>query len=228
MGQVRRRWTFVLAIGVSLCACKSERTVYDEYGHVVNTELPSGQERDFADYMEKEFNASFSEKKNAQGVPQAVSNKVSSFQSKLDDSKRIDKEYVTSSYVGGGESALSGRSYAESGKSFGSKRSYAGGDKRLDRDLNPAFATASKGIFGADDMYAEATEQASLSGRKSSMGGEYYIKKSPYFSRDSESGYIETRRGKTPPPPVISSDEYMGRTIEETRTLLGRDDFSKD
>lgn len=218
-----RKWSILLLAGLCMVACKSERTVYDEYGQVVAQKPAHGRERDFADYMEEKFNSSFSEKKNDQGVPQAVSNRVSSFQSKLNDSKRIDKEYVTSSYAGAGDSALSGKSYAESDKSYGANRRYVGSDKRLDRDLNPAFATDSKGIYGRDDIYAGAAEQAAISGKKSTMEGSYYTKESPYFSRSSESGYIETRKDRTPPPPVYSSDEYMGRTIEETRTLIGRD-----
>lgn len=200
-----------------------ERTVYDESGRVVQEGPRAGGQRDFADYMEEKFNSSFSEKKNEQGVPQAVSNKVSSFQSKLDEAKRIDKEYVTSSFAGTGESALSGKEFSGSGRSFDTKKEYIDSGRRLNRDLNPAFATSSKGIYGKDDEFFSAREKSALSGAKSSMGGEYDTGESPYFSRSSENGYIETRRENTPPPPVYSSEEYMGRTIEETRTLLGRD-----
>ena len=206
-----------------LSACTSQRTVYDENGNVVQDKPKTGVERDFADYMEEKFNSSFSEKKNEQGVPQAVSNKVSSFQSKLDEAKRIDKEFVTSSFAGTGESALSGKEFSGSGRSFDTKKEYIDSGRRLNRDLNPAFATSSKGIYGKDDEFFSAREKSALSGARSSMGGEYDTGESPYFSRSSESGYIETRRENTPPPPVYSSEEYMGRTIEETRTLLGRD-----
>ncbi len=219
-----RRLLAVGLAGLILGACTSQRTVYDEYGNVVSDKPQAGRERDFADYMEEKFNSSFSEKKNEQGVPQAVSNKVSSFQSKLDDSKRIEKEYATSPFAGASESALSGKEFVGSRRSFDTKKEYMDSGRRLDRELNPAFATDSKGVYGRDDAYARAGERSTFSDAKSQMVGEFYTKESPYYSRDTKSGYVETQRDKTPPMPVYSSDEYMGRTIEETRTLIGRDD----
>lgn len=221
----------LLTVGLawlSLGACTSQRTVYDEYGNVVQDKPKTGVERDFEDYMEEKFNSSFSEKKNDQGVPQAVSNKVSSFQSKLDDSKRLDKEYVTSSFAGARESALNGREYVGGRRSYGAKKEYAGAGRQIDRDLNPAFTTDSKGIYGTNDTYAGAREQSAFSGVPSNVNGEFYTEESPYFSRDTKSGYVEVQRDKTPQMPVYKSDEYMGRTIEETRTLLGRDKPSSD
>ncbi len=225
---MRKLLTVALASLSLLGACTTQRTVYDEYGKEVQGGPHEGSVRDFDEYMEEKFNSSFSEKKNGQGVPQAVSNKVSSFQSRLDESKRIDKEYVTSSFSGTGESALSGKQYAGSGRFFGTKKEYAGAEGRLTRELNPAFATHSKGIYGTDAIYTGANEQSALSGAKSDMDGEFYTKENSIYSRDTKSGYVETRREKTLPTPVYSSHEYMGRTIEETRTLLGRDKPSED
>lgn len=205
-----------------LSACASVRTVYDEQGNVVKEH--EGGERDFADYMEEKFTSSFTEKKNEQGIPQAVSDKVSSFQSKLDQAERIDKTYLTGDYAGVGESSWGGKSYADADKTFAKDGRYQAEGKRLDRHLHPAFATGSRGIYGEDDIYADAREQASVSGKKSTMGGEFYTKESPYYSREEESGYIETRRNNTPPPRVYSKAEYAGKTIDEVRTMLGRDD----
>ncbi len=217
------RWQLT-AVGVLclLSACATVRTVYDEQGNVVKEH--DGGERDFADYMEEKFNSSFSEKKTEQGIPQAVSNKVSSFQSKLDNSERIDKAFVTGDYAGVGESSLGGRSYSGADKSYSMSGRYSSEEKRLDRQLHPAFATGSRGIYGEDDVYADAREQAAVSGKKSGMEGEFYTKETPYYSRSEESGYIETRRDNTPPPRVYSKDEYMGKTIDDVRTMLGRDD----
>ncbi len=218
-----RRQLTVLGMLCLLSACASVRTVYDEQGRVVKESESKGGERDFADYMEEKSNASFSEKKNEQGIPQAVSDKVSSFQSKLDESRRIDKTYLTGEYAGTSENSLRDKRFSGADKSYDTSGRFYDEGRHLDRELNPAFAREGHGIYGGDDEYAGAQERSELAGKKSSMGGEYYTKENPYYSRSDESGYFETRRDDTPPPPVYSRDEYVGKTIDEVRSLLGRD-----
>lgn len=207
-----------------LCACESVRTVYDESGKPIKQQESQGGEKDFSSYMEDKFNSSFSEKKNDQGVPQTFSNKVSSYQSKLDDSKRLDKEYLTRSYGESARQTPGSMSFAgASGKAYEADKAYPGlMGASISKDLHPAFASSSRGIYGTGDSYAGDRSRSSMEGRDSSIGGSYYTKES-FYSRDMTSGYFETRKHRTPPPRVITRDEYYRKTIEETRTLLGRD-----
>ena len=224
MRRVRKR-LFSLLLSVLLCACESERTVYDEYGNVVDEAKQStGGERDFSEYMEEKFDSSFTEKKNAQGVPQTVSNRVSPYQSDLDASKRLDKSYMTKEFSGTSKSSMQDMKFSGSGQAFDAKKAYPGAmGAQIDKDLHPDFAGADKGVYGADDLSPDAGKRSAMQGEQSTMGGEFPTSPS-FYSRDTKSGYVESRMSNTPPPPVYSRDEYSRKTIRETRTMLGRDD----
>ena len=207
---------------VALCACESVRTVYDEGGNVVPQEEASGGgEKDFTSHLEAQFNSSFSEKKTEDGVPQSVSNKVSSFQSKLDAARRMDQEYGTGTYAGAARESVYTMSFSGSGKTYSTKDAYSGGmGKRIEKDLHPAFAEPSRGVVGSEDMFS--TSRSAVEGSRSNIGGSYPTHDSVYSHEDT-SGYVETRRDNTPMPRVMSRDEYYRKTIQQTRTMLGRD-----
>lgn len=222
MREMRIQCAVMLAM--FLCACESERTVYDEYGNVVDTKAKSGGERDFSEYMEEKFNTSFSEKKNDQGVPQAVSNRVSSYQAKLDESKRLDKTYMTGEYGGTMGSPMQGMNFSDSGKAFDTGRAYSDAEgKRISKELHPDFATETKGVYGVGDISVDAGKRSVHQGEVSSMTGEFPTNPS-HYSRSTQSGYFESRRDHTPPPPVYTRDEYTRKTIRDTRSMLGRDE----
>lgn len=205
-----------------LCACESVRTVYDEFGNEVKES--QGGEKDLSTHMEEKFNSSFSEKKNAQGVPVSVSNRVSSFQKELDGSSRVDKKFYTKQYDGASTNDTYSMTFAGAGKKYGVKEAYTGNmGERIDKELHPAFATSNKGIHGSGDAYAGAGSRYGQEGKSSSSAGKNYNTNDSYYSHDMESGYIESRRNNTPPPRVMSRDEYYRKSIQDTRTMLGRD-----
>lgn len=213
---------------VLLSACESVRTVYDEYGEVVDPNAPSGGEGDISSRLEKQFSSSFSEKKNDKGVPQAVSNRVSRYQQDLDASSRMDKEYGTRSYPGSKDEVYT-VSFSDSKKTYSTADAYSGAmGKAIDKDLHPAFATASRGVYGTDDSYVGGDSEAYQNGIRSAMDAKKFSTDESYYSREMTSGYVETRRDNTPPPRVITRDQYYRKTIEQTRTLLGRDKETED
>ena len=218
------RYGILPGLALLLCACQTVRTVYDEYGNEVKETQGGGGEKDLSTHMEERFNASFSEKKNAQGVPQAVSNRVSAFQKDLKDAS-LNKEYFTKNYDGSGANEMSSMSFSGSDKRFsGAKEAYSGAMRdRIEKELHPAFASGSKGIYATDDAFAGSNSRYARESTPSSMDGKSYGTQESYYSRDMESGYIETRRESMPDPRVMTKDEYYRKSIQETRTMLGRD-----
>ena len=105
-----------------LGACTPVRTVYDKYGEEVK-ESDGATQSDLNSRFEKEFESAFMEKKGKDGVPQTSSNRVSSFQKQLDESRKIQDEYHTKSY--GAIRENDSRSVIYSG---------AGADSRYSRD----------------------------------------------------------------------------------------------
>lgn len=211
-----------------LCACETVRTVYDEAGNEVKPSS-SGGETDLTSHFEKEFASSFSEKKNDQGVPQATSGKVSRYQKDLDSSSRLDKQFSTGSYAGATRDEVHTMSFSGAGKTYNVKEAYSGAmGSAIERDLHPAFATGSRGIYGTEDSYAGDEVRSALEGMKSRMNGQEYVTHSGRYSREDSSGYVESRRDNTPPPRIISRDEYYRKTVRETRALLGRDEEKQD
>ena len=215
-----------ILFSLGLTACQTERTFYDEFGRVVpQDKKKSGGERSFESYLEENYDKNVQEKKTESGVPQTYSTKVSSFQSKLDDAKRLDKTYFTGEYSGAGKESSARKEYAGSGTSAYADHRYAGEarEKRIDRELHPAFASGSRGIYATEDEYAGRKDAPAISGKESGMEGEFPTGETAVFSRDERSGYFETRSENTPQPPIYTRDEYYGKTIQDTRALLGRD-----
>lgn len=209
-----------------LCACESVRTVYDEFGNVVKEPEggSGGGEKDLAAHMEEKWNNSFSEKKNAQGIPQAVSNRVSSFQKELDSASGTDKEFMTKRYDGASTNDVYSMNFAGADKRYGVKEAYTGGmGERIERELHPAFAGASKGIYSTGDSYSGSSSRYGREGENSAANGNRYLTNESYYNREMESGYFESRRESMPEPRVMSRGEYYQKSIEETRTMLGRD-----
>lgn len=208
-----------------LCACEHERTVFDEFGNEVKPEDQMGGEKDLSSHMEAKFNAAFSEKKNAQGIPVAVSNRVSSFQKDLDGSSRASKEFSTKRYNGADSKDVYSMRFAGAGKQYDVKEAYSGGQgDRIDKELHPAFASESKGIYGTDDAYSGSGARYGREGVGNVNNGKKYDTEESYYSHEMESGYIESRRNNTPPPRVITRDEYYRKSIQDTRAILGRAD----
>lgn len=211
-----------LLVCLLLCSCQTVRTVYDENGHVVDPDAPGG-EKDLYEHLNKQFNDSFSTKKGEDGIPITSSNKVSSYQRKRDESGRLDKEFSTSEYAGGRE-AYSTMRFSDQGKVYSTKEAYTGDfGKRMEKELHPDFVKSSRGLYSTDATYTGSNLRSPLQDRKSADKDTVFPTSAAPFSRESTSGYVETRRDLTPPPRVYTRDEYYGKSIEETRALLGRD-----
>ncbi len=209
----------------TLCACESVRTVYDANGKVV-TEHEGARERSLNDYFEEEFDSNFSEKQNAHGVPEATSKKVSSYQKDIDAARREDKEFTTGTFNPGGSGNYNGVQYSGAGKKFDSSKRFEGfsGDSQFHTDMRPAFMSENKGI--SRTAYTGHTSGDRYSGENSHSDARSHIyatHNNSSISTSTTSGYIETRREKWGKPTIINKGEYYKRTIEETRSLLGRD-----
>lgn len=222
VGGVRVLKVQMLLLVLLLSACETVRTVYDDNGNVVDADAEPKGERDISDLMEKEFNSSFSVQKTKDGVPLTVSNKVSRYQSDLDAARQTDKEYAAGSYSG--RSEFSTMSFAGAGKVFSAQDAYSGGvGKQIEKDLHPDFAKPSRGIYGTDDAFAQREVRAAIEGYRSASARREFSAGESAYSRDTTSGYIETRRDNTPPPRIMTRDQYYRKTVEQTRTMLGRD-----
>lgn len=212
-----------LLMGVLVVSCQSVRTVYDENGQVVKDDEPGG-EKDLMSHFESQFNASFSESRTKDGVPQATSSKRSRFQKDIDEARRGDKEYITGAF-GGVERKDSLRTISFSGadKDFAGGKSYTGlKTSPISRDLRPDFMNESHGISHSDS-FMDHSSRSQAEGAVADGAGRIYSTDASEYQTSQESGYIESRRTRTPEPRIMDYRDYYRKTIEETRTMLGRD-----
>ena len=210
----------------ALASCKSVRTVYDENGRQVK-EHDGARERSLNDYFDEEFDANFSEKRNADGVPEATSKKVSRFQKDIDAARRDDKEYATGTYTAGGSSSYSGKRFSESTTQFSGSKRFDGYSKEsaYNSDLRPAFMSEGKGLSRTDNVYGaiSSSNRYDAEGNNYDARGKIYATHNNDISTSDTSGYFESRKEKWGKPTIINKGEYYKRTVEETRGLLGRD-----
>ncbi|MBQ3526649.1 MAG: hypothetical protein IJA63_10275 [Akkermansia sp.] len=210
---------------LALASCKSVRTVYDENGKVV-TETDGARQRSLNDYFTDEFDSRFSEKKNKDGVPEAASAKVSRYQKDIDAARRNDKTYTTDTYNPGGASSYAGKAYA-AGRSDVKDKRYSGthGSSAFSRDMRPDFMNEGRGISRTDNPYQGPHFDSRYGGEgatNNARDSRYTTSRSSVSTSDSNN-YVEGRRNKYGKPRIIGKDDYYRRTIEDTRTMLGRD-----
>ncbi len=200
-----------------LAACKSERTVYDDTGNVVK-ERKAGE---FSS-LEDRFAGGFDAKKNEQGIVEAESRKVSSFQGKLDASRSQEDSYQGKSFGGGSnESSFGGKGYSGATARFAGSKEYKDSSKSAySTDDIPDFMKAGKGITKTE--YKDNTRDLVDQGKTYNVG-EAYEKEMSRTNRDDESSYFESHRDSSPAPPIYSKSEYSRKTLQDTRSLLKRD-----
>ncbi len=200
-----------------LLSCSSKRKVYDDLGFEVKGRAP-GQETS----LEQRFASSFDEKRNKDGVPVAHSRKVSPFQKKLDDARRLDNEVERKSFDTGIASGLASKRFDTGDKTAPFNKRFEGSKKSaFTKDQIPDFLKEGKGITQSEHQIER--KDSSMQGKiVDGFHGEFATHGSR-FSREDQSSYIESRRYNTPAPVIYSKDEYARKTIEETRSLLGRD-----
>ncbi len=200
-----------------LVACQYERTVYDSSGNVVK-ERQAGENSS----LEERFAGGFDAKKNEYGIVEADSRKVSSFQGKLDESRA--KSVSDQGKEFGGTKDASGwrdKSYGDATARFAGSKAYKDSTKSAySTDDIPAFMKGGKGI--EKEEYA-GSKLALDAKDKTYDVGEAYAKKMSRTTRDDESQYFESRRDSAPSPKIYTKGEYTRKTLEDTRSMLRRD-----
>ncbi len=215
---------FLLALSL-LQGCKSVRTVYDENGREVKESVP-GQEKDLESYFNEEFASSFSEKKNKEGVPETTSAKVSRFQKDLDAARRSEKRFHTTAFSGIHDNDARAHSFDGSNKSFDANKAYEGTfSSNIDTQLRPAFMKEGKGLVRSESVYGgiSPTDRSPMEGADAAISGRPYATHASNISTSDRSGYFESRKERFGKPHIINYRQYYKKSIEETRTLLGRD-----
>ena len=215
-----------------LCACTPVRTVYDRDGQEVK-ESEGATQSDLNSRFEKEFESAFMEKKGQDGVPQTSSNRVSSFQRQLDESRKIQDEYHTKTY--GAVRENDSRSVIYSGASSASR--YSGDSDRREKerkmaygsDMRPDFMNPTHGISHSSRYGVDSSNRSSMDGvaGPAYRDSAYGTSSSDYSTEDSN-WYVEGRRDKTPQPTITNFRDYYRQSIKSTRELLGRDKKAED
>lgn len=207
-----------------LGACKSERTVYDQYGNVVKESQP-GQEKDIYSVMEERFDAAFSEKKNKDGVPESTSARVSRYQKDIDNARSEGKTFYTKSFNGVSESSLREKAFAESGKSFGgSKPLDISKNSSYSRDLRPDFMNGSHGIAHKDYAGEHANKRSGAESKSFDAAGRQVVTQPSQYKPHTPSGYVQSREARREQPPIYDHRDQGKKNIEDTRRLMGRDE----
>ncbi len=212
------------AIALLVTACGSVRTVYDENGQVVTDDGSDGaKESDIFSAFEKRFDESFSEKKNAQGVPEARSRRVSSFQKELDSSRDAGMAYMTKAF--GGTKEFSGRSSYGGTKVYDGRKEYEGGSAQssITKDMKPDFMNRNRGLAHEDYQGDGLDRRDRAEGVYTDDHDASYTTRTSSYRRDEESGYFESRRDRTPAPPIRDHRSQQTKDIMNIRNILGRD-----
>lgn len=216
--------SFLLCL-LCLSGCETVRTVYDENGQEVQEKDQEG-EKDLQSYFESQFESSFAEKKNKDGVPVSTSAKVSRYQKDLDQAQRMDQGFPTGSFGGVYANPARDVSFVGADKSLSKEKRYEGVyDSSLNEKLRPAFMDEGKGLVSTKDRFEgwDASMRSSLDGENSTYGGKSYSTHASGISTDEQNSYVEGRRNRFGKPRIMNYRDYYRKTIEETRTMLGRD-----
>lgn len=217
--------TTTLAALLCSTACTTVRTVYDSQGNEVKDDEPGG-EKDLMSTFEKRFDASFTEKKTKDGVPITTSGKVSSFQRELDDARKIDKTFATSSFDTGKRLDLRDEGFAGSSRRFSTGK--AGIEKTTNTmystDLRPDFMNETHGISHAKRYSADAGDRSALEGiTLDERNRTHYLTDDEPYTTSQENDYVQRRRNKTKQPDIIDYRDYYRQQRQGIRSLLGRD-----
>lgn len=219
-----KRFLPLFALLSLLPSCTSVRTVYDEYGNPVEESQP-GQEKDIYQVMDSRFNASFSERRNKDGVPETASSRVSSYQRDIDAARAGGQTtYHTNSYNGFNRTSdIRSQSYAGTGRApIDRNQAYQTGSSAYSRDLRPDFLNESHGLAHSD--YSGPMGRSSMEGRASDAQGRSYATHASQYRAHTPSGYAQSRQSKTPQPAIIDHRDQNNPNVDRTRHLLGRDE----
>lgn len=213
-----------LTLTLCMMSCRSERTVYDQYGNVVKESVP-GEEKDIYTVMEERFDAAFSEKKNKDGVPETASSRVSRYQRDIDNARTGGKQFLTKAFTASSESGIRDKVYGESGKDFGGRKTFAGiKNDTYSRDLRPDFLNENRGLAHKDYMGSHIGKRSGWENRASADSGERYYAPLSQYNGHERSTYIQSRESRREQPLIYDHQNQGTKSIEDTRRLLGRDE----
>ncbi len=204
---------------LSLSSCETQRRYFDA----------SGKEIDAPDYSPKSsslqdrFTNTFTMKKTADGIPMAVGNKVSSFQSDIDAARSTSKDGLDrKSFDGVREFDGKGRGTDWADRRVTKEEFSDAGKEAYSREMKPDFLNDKtspfrdkKTSFASNRSNFEGESMQTSRAREEGRGGSY--------SRDESSHYFEEQRENSPEVRIMSRDEYTHMTLEESRVLMGRD-----
>ncbi len=209
----------------SLCllSCESQRTYYDAAGNPID----APDDKPKSSSLEERFTSSFTMKKNKDGVPMAVSKKVSGFQEKINNAREGGNESIErKSYDGvhaftGAESRSDWRS-----KTVEKKRYQSDAQSPYSREMTPDFLKDGRGLVARKDANLSSSRSrydGFVSTSDTDTMGSQEATRSPYSTSD-RSGYFVKQQDQAQAPKIIHRDDYIRMTIEESRAMLGRDE----
>ncbi len=212
------RLSFLLTM-LCFASCETQRHYFDGEGN----EIAPPDDSPKSSSLEERFTSTFTMKKNEEGVPVATSNKVSAFQSKL-QSARTDESssFERKDYEGVREFEGAGLRDAWGEKRV-DRREFAGQDKEAySREMQPDFLKNGSGIISRRDADYSAS-RSEYEGDFREMDRFSDEGKTGQYAQGDRSQYFDERQQNTPEIKVVSRDEYLRMTIEESRTMMGRD-----
>lgn len=213
-----------LTLAALLCGagCTPVRTVYDDQGNVVSNDK-SGGEKDLMSVYEKKFNSNFKVKKNSDGVPQTVSNKMSHFQRDIDNARNSKSQFSTKNFKVSRNSDFRSTRFDDSRKNFDtSGETFSRSNtSRFAARRKPDFMNDSHGISHSDH-YLDGDSRSRMEGQRMKTSRYRNTEGTP-FQRTEASNYFESRRNKTEQPKIIDHQDTYQQYRQGIRELLGRD-----
>lgn len=216
----------LLALGCCLMACESVRTVDGEPVKESERNADINDESAMMAAAERRFGSGFKTKKGVNGLPEATSDRVSSFQGKIDTARSGGKTFGTKSYDGAtGSSGWRDKGFSGGNKSFAGGKNFAhnGKGSPLSRDLRPDFMGDGRGLSRKGNDNFVARSAAETKARATGFDGDYARTGRSRYGKVGDSAYFEGRRNNTPPPEIKNyRDPEVRATIQDTRSMLGR------
>ncbi len=220
MSYFRKSSLLLFASVLLLSSCESQRTYYDEAGNEIAPEGVDAKTQS----LEERFTSSFTMKKTEQGVPMATSDKVSSFQGKIDEARGSkDNVFETSEYKDISVFSDADRHSRWDGEHVARKK-YAGShESDISRDLRPDFLDKGRGVE-IKEYDTTRGHRSDLENAQSSVELREIEQRRSNMSVADRNAYFEQRAQDYKQPKVINRNEYIRMTMEETRAMLGRDE----
>ncbi len=208
-----------LIAALMLSSCETQRRYFDASGN----EIDAPDDSPKSSSLQDRYTNTFTMKKTADGIPMAGGNKVSSFQADIDSARSTSKDGLErKSFDGVREFSREGRGndWADrrvAKEEFGDARKEA-----YSREMQPDFLNNRSSSYGGK-VNSFASNRSGYEGEAMETSRSRDEGRDGSFSRDDSSNYFEEQRANSPEMRVMSRDEYTHMSLEESRTLMGRD-----